>query len=76
MTDQPRKQLKVEKLELNAETIADLTDDQAEEVKGGHGAVTAQCSVNCEGQTGANCYTLTPRACPNTAYCATGPNVC
>jgi hypothetical protein len=51
--DQPKKQkLRVEKLELSPETVQDLTDEQAGNVKGG---LMANTSRSCEATDPGSC---------------------
>ena len=43
-TDQPKKR-KIKDLELNKETVADLTEEEAEHVEGGAGTITGPGAV-------------------------------
>lgn len=45
-SNEPRK-VKIEPLELNKETIADLTDEEAGKVQGGRAAVGVTVTVGC-----------------------------
>lgn len=50
MSTEPRKQLRVDRLELNRETVTELTDEEAEEVQGGRAFAreSAECATgNC-----------------------------
>ena len=53
MTEQPQKKSRIEKLELNPETVAELTEGEAEKAKGGLAGVrdplAAGGDIGCEG---------------------------
>lgn len=51
MSNEPR-EVKIEPLELNKETITELTEEEAEGVQGGVGTAGCGGTADCDGQPG------------------------
>ena len=51
MSKEPKKKVAVEPLDLNKETVADLTEEEAERMKGGAGNV-GRVTYHCDTKVG------------------------
>jgi len=63
-TSEKKSRVKVGKLQLNKETVADLGDSKLKDVKGGLGGRTPDCYAGAKPDTGAAC---TEATCPGLA---------